>query len=161
MKTRLIAAILATSVLAACSTAEPDAQATAASASTPAATLANPDISAQEDFRQSVGDRVHFPTDSAALSPEALDSLSQQAAWLRRNGGGSVVIEGHADERGTREYNLALGERRATAVRDYLTAQGVPADRLRVVSFGKERPVCPEATPVCWAENRRAVTVIR
>ena len=107
----------------------------------------------------SVGDRVRFELDRYDLSPEAQATLRQQAALLQNYPQVVVTIEGHADERGTREYNLALGERRADAVRNYLTALGVSPDRVTVISYGKERPECPEASEGCWSQNRRGVTV--
>ena len=106
-----------------------------------------------------VGDRVRFELDRYDLSPEAQATLRQQAALLQNYPQVVVTIEGHADERGTREYNLALGERRADAVRNYLTALGVSPDRVTVISYGKERPECPEASEGCWSQNRRGVTV--
>ena len=106
-----------------------------------------------------VGDRVRFPLDRYDLTPEAEATLQKQAALLKSFQSVAITIEGHADERGTREYNLALGERRADTVRNYLIALGVSADRLSVVSYGKERPECPEAAETCWAQNRRGVTV--
>ena len=106
-----------------------------------------------------VGDRVRFELDRYDLSPEAQATLRQQAALLQNYPQFVVTIEGHADERGTREYNLALGERRADAVRNYLTALGVSPDRVTVISYGKERPECPEASEGCWSQNRRGVTV--
>lgn len=109
---------------------------------------------------QRVGDRVHFALDRYDLSPEAEGTLQQQAALLESHPEVAVTIQGHADERGTREYNLALGERRADSVRNYLIALGVPAERISVVSYGKERPECPEAAETCWAQNRRGVTVV-
>jgi peptidoglycan-associated lipoprotein len=105
----------------------------------------------------SIGDRVHFELDRYDLSPEAQATLQRQAGFLRA---ATVTIEGHVDERGTREYNLALGERRATSVRNYLIALGVPAERVSMISFGKERPECAEAAEPCWAQNRRGVTVV-
>jgi len=107
----------------------------------------------------SVGDRVRFELDRHDLSPEAQATLRQQAALLQNYPQVVVTVEGHADERGTREYNLALGERRADAVRNYLTALGVSPDRVTVISYGKERPECPEASEGCWSQNRRGVTV--
>jgi peptidoglycan-associated lipoprotein len=107
----------------------------------------------------SVGDRVHFELDRYDLSPEAQATLRQQAALLQSYPQVVVTIEGHADERGTREYNLALGERRADAVRNYLTALGISPDRVTVISYGKERPECPGADEQCWSQNRRGVTV--
>ena len=111
-------------------------------------------------FNQRIGDRVLFVTDSSDLSGEAQSILRAQAAWLRNNAQYQVLIEGHADERGTREYNIALGARRADAVERFLASEGVPRNRLRTVSYGKERPVeaCPEQR--CWDQNRRAVTVV-
>ncbi len=111
-------------------------------------------------FQQRIGDRVFFTTDSSSLNDTSRSTLNAQAAWLRSNPQFAIVIEGHADERGTREYNVALGERRANAVMQYLIGQGISANRLRTVSYGKERPVeaCPEQR--CWDINRRAVTAI-
>jgi len=113
------------------------------------------------DFLQSVpADRVFFDFDSFALDDQDRTTLDAQAAWLARNSGVRVTIEGHADERGTREYNLALGDRRANAARDYLEARGVAASRMQVISWGKERPANPASNETAWAENRRAVTVV-
>ncbi|MDU8910419.1 peptidoglycan-associated lipoprotein Pal [Aestuariicoccus sp. MJ-SS9] len=111
-------------------------------------------------FQQTVGDRVLFAVDQSTLSPEAQFTLDGQAQWLITNTDYLAVIEGHADEQGTREYNLALGARRANAVMEYLVARGVPSSRLKFVSYGKERPieVCSEES--CYAKNRRAVTII-
>jgi peptidoglycan-associated lipoprotein len=106
-----------------------------------------------------VGDRVHFELDRYNLSPEAEATLQKQAALLQLYPQIVITIEGHADERGTREYNLALGERRADTVRNYLATLGVSPDRVSVISFGKERPQCPEASEGCWSQNRRGVTV--
>lgn len=106
-----------------------------------------------------VGNRVHFELDRYDLTPEAQATLRQQAAVLQNYPQFIVTIEGHADERGTREYNLALGERRADAVRHYLTALGVDAGRITVISYGKERPDCVAADEGCWSQNRRGVTV--
>ena len=106
-----------------------------------------------------VGDRVHFELDRYDLSPEAEATLQRQAALLQQNPETVITIEGHADERGTREYNLALGERRADTVRNYLAALGVSSDRVTVISYGKERPECPDAAEQCWSQNRRGVTV--
>jgi peptidoglycan-associated lipoprotein len=111
-------------------------------------------------FSVTVGDRVFFDTDSSTLDPIAVDTLTRQAQWLTQNPGTTVTIEGHADERGTREYNLALGARRAQAARDFLAAQGVAPNRMTTVSYGKERPVAPGSDPASWAQNRRAVTVV-
>lgn len=111
-------------------------------------------------FQQRIGDRVFFTTDSTSLTDEARATLRGQAGWLRANTQFSIVIEGHADERGTREYNVALGERRANAVMQFLISEGVSASRLRTVSYGKERPIEACAAQRCWDVNRRAVTAI-
>lgn len=114
----------------------------------------------QADLVVNVGDRVFFNTDSYDLTGEARQTLDKQAAWLQQYSNISVIIEGHADERGTREYNLALGERRANTVRNYLTALGVSPSRIQTVSFGKERPAVPGANADAWNQNRRSVTKI-
>ena len=111
-------------------------------------------------FQQSVGDRVLFAVDQSTLTPEGRATLEAQAIWLLQNADFTAVIEGHADEQGTREYNLALGARRADAARAYLIGQGVQANRLQVVSYGKERPIELCSEEACYAKNRRAVTVL-
>jgi peptidoglycan-associated lipoprotein len=113
------------------------------------------------DFEANVGDRVFFAYDKSNLDDSARAALQKQAAWFSRYRGVTVTIQGNADERGTREYNLALGARRATAVKEYLVSLGVGADRLTTISFGKERPVCGESNEACWSQNRRAVSEIR
>ena len=115
----------------------------------------------RRDFLQSVpSDRVFFDTDSYSLDAQSRTTLDAQAAWLARNAAVRVTIEGHADERGTREYNMALGERRANAARDFLVSQGVPSTRLLVTSWGKEKPVAVGSDESAWAQNRREVTVV-
>jgi peptidoglycan-associated lipoprotein len=111
-------------------------------------------------FNTVVGDRVLFAVDQSSLSPAGMATLDSQAAWLMANPEYSALIEGHADEQGTREYNVALGARRASAVRDYLVAAGVPDARLRTISYGKERPIEICSDESCYRQNRRAVTVI-
>lgn len=111
-----------------------------------------------QDFAASAGDRVFFESDSSDLTPTATATLDRQAQWLQRYGRIAILIEGHADERGTREYNFSLGARRAQAVREYLSSRGVPASRIRTVSYGKERPVAVCNDISCWSQNRRAVT---
>ena len=113
-----------------------------------------------QEFNQTVGDRVFFTTDQTDLSPTAQATLDKQAAWLNQYSKYSFTIEGHADERGTREYNFALGSQRAQAVRDYLAAKGISASRMRTISYGKERPVAVCDDISCWSQNRRAVTVL-
>ena len=106
-----------------------------------------------------VPDRVFFATNESILTTASRETLRAQAAWLRENSNITVVLEGHADERGTREYNLALGERRANAAKDYLMTYGVSSDRITVISYGKERPVDSGSNPLAWSKNRRSVTV--
>ncbi len=113
-----------------------------------------------QDFTVNVGDRIFFDTDSSSIRADAQGILSRQAQWLNKYTQYSVVVEGHADERGTREYNLALGARRAAAARDYLISRGVAANRLRTISYGKERPVAVCDDISCWSQNRRAVTTL-
>ena len=113
-----------------------------------------------QEFNQTVGDRVFFDTDQTDLSAAAQATLDKQAAWLNRYNRYSFTIEGHADERGTREYNFALGARRAQAVQDYLVAKGVSPTRMRTISYGKERPVAVCDDISCWSQNRRAVTLL-
>lgn len=111
-----------------------------------------------EDFATNVGDRVFFGYDQYDLTPEARTQLDLQAKWLNQYPNVNITVEGHSDERGTREYNIALGERRANVVKDYLSSTGVSAGRVNVVSFGKERPAVVGEEPSAWAQNRRAVT---
>jgi len=113
-----------------------------------------------EYFNASVGDRVFFAVNQSSLSPEAMSVLDAQADWLNRNRQFGALIEGHADEQGTREYNLALGARRASSVKAYLVSRGVAESRLSTVTYGKERPVETCSAEVCWSKNRRAVTVV-
>ena len=112
-----------------------------------------------EYLASGVPDRVFFATNESVLTTKSRDTLRKQANWLRENTNVTVVVEGHADERGTREYNLALGERRANAVKDYLMTYGVSSDRISVISYGKERPVDSGSNPLAWSKNRRSVTV--
>jgi peptidoglycan-associated lipoprotein len=115
----------------------------------------------QQDFVVNVGDRVFFETDSSELSAQSRATLDKQAQWLNSYSQyGQFTVEGHADERGTREYNIALGARRAQTVRDYLISRGVAANRMRTISYGKERPVAVCDDISCWSQNRRAVTVL-
>jgi peptidoglycan-associated lipoprotein len=113
-----------------------------------------------QEFNQTVGDRVFFDTDQTDLSSTAQATLDKQAAWLNQYNHYSFTIEGHADERGTREYNFALGARRAQTVHDYLVAKGVAGSRMKTISYGKERPVATCDDISCWSQNRRAVTVL-
>ena len=114
----------------------------------------------QEDLIVNVGDRVFFGYDSSDLDSDALELLQDQVAWLKQNSNVSVTIEGHCDERGTREYNLALGEKRAQAVKNYLIGLGISPDRVSTVSYGKERPAVVGSNDGAWAQNRRSVTIV-
>lgn len=114
----------------------------------------------QEDLELTVGDRVFFAYDSAVLSEVAAQTLDRQAAWLKRYPDVTVTIQGHADERGTREYNLALGDRRANSVKNYLVALDIDPSRILTISYGEERPAAPGHDETAWAKNRRAVTVV-
>ena len=113
-----------------------------------------------QEFTVSVGDRIFFDTDSTVIRADAQATLVRQAQWLQRYPNYPVTVEGHADERGTREYNLALSARRAAAARDFLISQGVPSNRVRTIAYGKERPVAVCDDISCWSQNRRAVTVL-
>jgi peptidoglycan-associated lipoprotein len=114
----------------------------------------------QQDFVVNVGDRVFFESDSSELTSQSIATLEKQAQWLQIYNQYTFTIEGHADERGTREYNIALGARRAQTVRDYLASRGVQPQRMRTISYGKERPVAVCNDISCWSQNRRAVTVL-
>jgi peptidoglycan-associated lipoprotein len=113
-----------------------------------------------QDFTVNVGDRIFFDTDSTSIRADASQTLDRQAQWLARYPNYAITVEGHADERGTREYNLALGARRASATKAYLASRGVPAGRMKTISYGKERPVATCDDISCWSQNRRAVTVL-
>ena len=114
----------------------------------------------QQDFVVNVGDRVFFNSDSSELRPQSVATLDKQAQWLRSYAQYTFTVEGHADERGTREYNIALGAHRAQTVRDYLASRGIDPSRMRTISYGKERPVAVCNDISCWSQNRRAVTVL-
>jgi peptidoglycan-associated lipoprotein len=149
---RLAAVLAAALAISACANKpEENAQANAAGMATPGS---------QQDFVVNVGDRVFFETDSTELTPQSRATLDKQAQWLTNYSQYAFTIEGHADERGTREYNIALGARRAQSVRDYLISRGIQANRMRTISYGKERPVAVCNDISCWSQNRRAVTVL-
>jgi peptidoglycan-associated lipoprotein len=149
---RLMAAVVAVVGLAACAN-NPQQQAGVGGAGTAVPGSA-------QDFVVNVGDRVFFETDSSELTPQARTTLDKQAQWLQYYNRYTFTIEGHADERGTREYNIALGARRAQTVREYLVSRGIDANRMRTISYGKERPVAVCNDISCWSQNRRAVTVL-
>ena len=146
---KFAAVVLATLAIAGC--AKQADQSALASAAIPGS---------QQDFVVNVGDRVFFDTDSSELSDPARATLDKQAQWLSNYNRYAFTIEGHADERGTREYNIALGARRAETVREYLVSRGVSGQRMRTISYGKERPVVVCNDISCWSQNRRAVTVL-
>ena len=149
----LAVALCAALSVAACSNDKDlaDASAFGAGAATPGSA---------QDFVVNVGDRVFFESDSTDLTPTATATLDKQASWLQRYPRYTFIIEGHADERGTREYNFSLGARRTQSVNDYLATRGIGANRMRTVSYGKERPVAVCNDISCWSQNRRAVTVL-
>lgn len=155
MRVKILGLLAAVLLVAACETTPPPASQTATN---PGAVTATP--GSQADFSQNVGDRVFFEYDSFQLTPEARQTLTRQAAWLKQYGNWRITVEGHADERGTREYNLALGERRASSVRAFLISQGIPANRVATISYGKERPAVAGSTEQAYAQNRRGVTVL-
>jgi peptidoglycan-associated lipoprotein len=146
---KFVAAFVAVLAIAGC--AKQNEQGALASAAVPGS---------QQDFVVNVGDRVFFDTDSSELSDQARATLDKQAQWLNNYNRYAFTIEGHADERGTREYNIALGARRAETVREYLVSRGVSGQRMRTISYGKERPVAICNDISCWSQNRRAVTVL-
>lgn len=113
-----------------------------------------------QDFTVNVGDRIFFDLDSTSIRADAQETLRRQAQWLQRYPNYAITVEGHADERGTREYNLALGARRASSTKQFLASQGIPANRINTISYGKERPVAVCDDISCWSQNRRAVTVL-
>jgi len=147
---KFAALVLGALAIAGCAKQQPD-QTAMAGAAVPGS---------QQDFIVNVGDRVFFESDSSELTPQARDTLDKQAQWLGQYNRYAFTIEGHADERGTREYNIALGARRAQTVREYLISRGVMAQRMHTISYGKERPVAVCNDISCWSQNRRAVTVL-
>jgi peptidoglycan-associated lipoprotein len=149
---KALATITAMVLLAACSSEQQQTASAASTTVTPGSVA---------DFRQNVGDRVFFDTDMSNIREDGRQTLNRQAEWLKNYTNYPITIEGHCDERGTREYNLALGERRANAARQYLIAQGVPAARIKTISYGKERPDPVGSDEAAWARNRRAVTELQ
>ncbi len=147
----LLLVVLASSLLAACATKKVSTGQMQGDVYTGTDTV--------EYLASGVPDRVFFATNESVLTTASRETLRKQATWLRKNPNINVVLEGHADERGTREYNLALGERRANAAKDYLMTYGVDASRISVISYGKERPVDSGSNPLAWSKNRRSVTV--
>jgi peptidoglycan-associated lipoprotein len=165
MKLRTLSIFAAVALLAACESTPDNKGATGG-----AGTQANPPSSSTgmaqiapgsvEDFMKNVGDRVFFDFDKSAVTDEGKAVLDKQAAWLKKYPQWAITVEGHCDERGTREYNLALGERRANAVKKYLAGAGIADSRLKTISYGKERPAVQGSNDAAWAQNRRGVTVL-
>ncbi len=173
MRFRILSLIAAAALLAACETAPEEQAAQTGGGDAQPAVAVQPQVAppttaqrlgpasgSREDFVVNVGDRVFFDFDKYNVTEESAKTLRKQAAWLKTYSSATVTIEGHCDERGTREYNLALGERRANAVKDYLVALGISPDRIKVLSYGKERPVALGSNEAAWAQNRRGVTVV-
>lgn len=177
MRTKFVIVFAALFLVAACETAPEETASTAgagAAAETttsagvsgeavsaqPSTSTAGPTPGTQEDLVVNVGDRVFFDFDKAVIMAAAEKTLKRQAVWLKQYGGVTVTVEGHCDERGTREYNLALGERRANAVKNYLVALGVDAGRIATISYGKERPEALGHNEAAWSQNRRSVTAV-
>ena len=171
MRFKILGLIAAAALVAACETAPEEKAAVSGAGAAPATTTVTPSVSpppmpsgpapgSEEDFLANVGDRVFFDFDKYNLKADARGTLEKQAAWLKKWPAATITIEGHCDERGTREYNLALGERRANSVKDYLVALGVNPSRIRTISYGKERPVALGSNEAAWAQNRRGVTTI-
>ena len=148
---KLVAVLAVALSMAACANRNAGVDGAMANAATPGS---------QQDFVVNVGDRVFFESDQTDLTPQAIVTLEKQAQWLQQYNRYAFTIEGHADERGTREYNIALGARRAQSVRSYLASRGIDANRMRTISYGKERPVAVCNDISCWSQNRRAVTVL-
>ena len=161
---RILAIVAATFLFAACETASEiggdSASTSSASSASSASSSSTAAAKTEADKLAEVGNTVYFDFDSSELSDNAQMTLNRQAAFLNVNPTLVIVVEGHADERGTREYNLALGDRRATAVRDYLLAKGLNSARVRTVSYGKERPAVEGSTEAAWVRNRRSATVL-
>ena len=154
----MFAIMLLTSFLAACATAPTETSSSATSQSDVVGGI-YVGTDTVEMLAIDVPDRVFFAYDSYSLAASAQATLNKQAKWLKANPSVAIAVEGHADERGTREYNLALGDRRASSVKDYLMSQGISSNRISTISYGKEKPINPASSPLAWSQNRRSVTV--
>ncbi|MBL4720619.1 MAG: peptidoglycan-associated lipoprotein Pal [Alphaproteobacteria bacterium] len=180
MSFKIISLIAATVLVAACATEPEDSGAASGQGSSSSASSSGsasnsvgskqamqntqpnaPTPGSIEDLVVNVGDRVFFSFNKSDIQPDAADTLNRQAAWLKKFPNHMIVVEGHCDERGTREYNLALGERRANSVREYLISVGVAANRIATISYGKERPAVLGANDASWSQNRRGVTIVK
>ncbi len=163
MRLKIVSMFAAVALVVGCATDAEETASTSGSGAVSSSIQALPEatpLTTAQRFQVEVGDRVFFNFDRFDVLPDQKTVLEAQAAWLKANAGVTVTVEGHTDDRGTREYNLALGERRANAVKDMLVLFGVDAGRIKVVSFGEERPVALGSDEVAWAQNRRAVTVV-
>ena len=162
MKIRFLSIFAAAALLAACESAPTDNGAKAgAGQATPPSTMSGPAAGSIAEFNAVAGDRVFFDFNKSNITAAAKATLDKQVAWLKKYPNYAITVEGHCDERGTREYNLALGDRRATAVKNYLVAAGLPAARVKTISYGKERPAELGSNEAAWAKNRRGVTVLQ
>jgi peptidoglycan-associated lipoprotein len=160
MRFKIVSLIAVAGLVAACGTA-PTAETSKTSGEGQMMASGSDVVAGSQEDLVRVGDRVQFGFDKYDLTAEAIATLNLQAAWMKHNESVRVTIEGHCDERGTREYNLALGERRATAIADYLMSMGISSDRINTISYGKERPENPASNEEAWAQNRRGVMVVR
>jgi peptidoglycan-associated lipoprotein len=158
MNIQMLGALAAVALVAACS--QPTTTATQTGAGAPPAT-SGPVPGSEEDLVANVGDRVFFEFNRSSLKDDARATLDRQAAWLAKYASVNVQLAGNCDDRGTEEYNLALGQRRANAAADYLRARGVAGSRVTTISYGKDRPTCTEDSEQCWAQNRNAITSVR
>jgi peptidoglycan-associated lipoprotein len=156
MRLKAFCLLAAVSILAACSSTPDTAGGAAGGANAENGIRAG----SQQDLVAQAGDRVFFAYDHSDITPEGRATLEKQAAWMKKNASVTVTVEGHCDERGTREYNLALGERRANSVANYLTALGIDKSRISTISYGKERPICTDSNEACYSQNRRGVSAI-
>jgi peptidoglycan-associated lipoprotein len=167
MKHWTLACLLGLALLTACSSSDESKNASGAGGSASgfgsggAAGTSTAAPGSQEDLTQSAGDRIFFDTDRSTLTPQAIATLDRQTAWLQRYPQVNIWVAGNCDERGTEEYNLALGQRRANADRDYLVAHGIQRSRIETISYGKSRPIDAASTPEAWAQNRNAITSVR
>lgn len=172
MKARILSLLAVLVILAGCSSTKDDAtmssegDLTSSDRTAVSSTVDQTNVNgvvpgSQQDLVTNIGDRVFFALDQSDLSTEARTTVEKQAQWLKTYANVNVTVEGHADERGTREYNLALGERRATSVRNYLIANGVQPNRIQTISYGKERPAVMGNDDTSWAQNRRGVLVVQ
>ncbi len=161
MNIKILGALAAVALLAACSSDKPVTQAVSQGGGTVAQQPQGPVPGSEEDLVANVGDRVFFEFNKSALSDEAKATLDRQAAWLAKYPQVTLQVAGNADERGTEEYNLALGNRRATAAKDYLVAKGVAGDRLKPISYGKDKPTALGSNDQAWAQNRNAISSVQ